>query len=73
MRKHHFAAIAASILFCAAFALATGIDQNPVQTIYAVILMAASAALFRYAERRGAKRKKQCTIHNSQLSASKAA
>ena len=51
MKKQIIAAIAASVLFCAGFALGTGVDANPMQAIPACIMMAASAALFRYAER----------------------
>lgn len=53
MKKQIIAAMAASVLFCAGFALGTGVDANPMQAIPACILMAASAALFRYAERYG--------------------
>ena len=53
MKKQIIAAIAASVLFFASFALATGTDAKPVQAIPACILMATSAALFRYAERHG--------------------
>jgi len=60
MKKSIIAAIAASVLFCAGFVLATGVDAKPVQAIPACILMAASAALFRYAETKQAK-----TLSNS--------
>ena len=52
MKKSIYAAIAASVLFCAAFAVATGVENDVKQAIPACILMAASAALFRYAERK---------------------
>lgn len=54
MKKSYLAALLGSVLFMAGFALSTGASVNPGQAIPACILMAASAWLFRYAERRGA-------------------
>lgn len=73
MKKQIIAAIAASVLFCAGFALATGVDAKPVQAIPACILMAASAALFRYAERHGSAEVKSEGVKSKKFATAKAA
>ena len=51
MKKNVFAALLGSVLFMAGFALATGVDANPVQAIYAIALFSLSAAAWYYADR----------------------
>lgn len=39
-----------AVLFVAGFALATGVDQNPVQAIYACLLLIGACVCFRAAD-----------------------
>ena len=45
-----FYLIFGAVTFTAGFALATGVDQNPVQAVYAVMLMGVSCVSFRRAD-----------------------
>ncbi len=51
MKKNHLAALLGSVLFMAGFALATGVDENMAQAVACLIMLAASAACFRYADK----------------------
>lgn len=42
----------AAVLFVIGMAMATGIEQNPQQGIYALVCMIAASALFMYADRK---------------------
>lgn len=42
--------ILGAVLFVLGFAMATGVDQNPVQAIYALVLMGAALVCFRRAD-----------------------
>lgn len=44
--------IIAAVCFVLGMAMATGIEQNPVQAIYALVCMIAASALFMYADRK---------------------
>ena len=46
--------ILGSLCFVAGFALATGVDQNPVQAVYCVALMGCALVCFKAAERKQA-------------------
>ena len=50
MRKHQFYALLGALLFAAGFALTTGIDQNPIQALYACALIGGAVVCFRLAE-----------------------
>lgn len=44
-------AIAGAILFVLGFAMATGVDVNPIQALYTLVLMGGSLLCFKTAER----------------------
>ena len=57
------ATIIAAVLFVIGMALATGIEQNPQQGIYALVCMIAASALFMYADsKKSAKSHKRTSI-----------
>lgn len=43
--------IAGAVLFTLGFAMATGVDQNPVQAVYAVVCMGGACVCFNRVER----------------------
>lgn len=43
--------ILGAVCFVLGFAMATGVDQNPVQAVYCVVLMAGALVCFKSAER----------------------
>ena len=45
-----FYLVLGAVAFCAGFALATGVDYNPVQAIYAVLLMGVSCVSLKRAD-----------------------
>lgn len=49
-KMKNFLSILGAMLFVCGFALVTGVDQNPVQCVYTLILMGAACVCFRYAE-----------------------
>lgn len=51
MKKENWAAFAAAILFTCGFAMATGVDKNPMQAVWCIVCMAAAYVLMRYADR----------------------
>lgn len=52
MRKYQLAAICGIVLFVAGFALATGVERNPLQAIPMLICLGIACLSFRYAERK---------------------
>ena len=56
--------ICGAVLFCIGVAMATGVDYNPIQGVYALICMGAASVCFNRADAIG-KREKACrtTIH----------
>ena len=56
------ATIIAAVLFVIGMALATGVEQNPSQGIYALVCMGVSCALFMYADRKKSARTNKRTI-----------
>lgn len=45
-----FLSILGACLFCVGFVMATGVDQNPVQAIYALVCMSAALVCFKGAD-----------------------
>lgn len=55
-------AIAGAILFSLGFCMATGVDANPVQAIYALVLIGGAALCFRKAKKQEQKKQSNRTI-----------
>ena len=51
--------IAGAILFTLGFCMATGVDVNPIQAVYAVVLMGGALVCFKTAKRMEHSEKKQ--------------
>lgn len=47
----NFLSFLGAVCFMLGFAMATGVDQNPVQALYSVVLMAGALVCFKSAER----------------------
>lgn len=45
-----FLSICGCLCICLGFAMATGVDQNPIQAVYCVVLMAGALVCFRIAD-----------------------
>lgn len=52
-------AIAGAILFALGFCMATGIDRNPIQVVYALALMSGALVCFKTAKKMEQSEKKQ--------------
>ena len=52
-------AIAGAILFALGFCMATGVDQNPIQAVYALVLMFGALVCFKTAKKMEQSEKKQ--------------
>ena len=50
--------ILGAVCFMLGFAMATGVDQNPIQALYCVVLMAGALVCFKSAERIAARSEK---------------
>ena len=57
--------ISGAVLFVLGFAMITGVEQNPIQAVYALICMGAACVCFNRAERLG-KREKTGQVYNYQ-------
>ena len=51
IKMKNFLSILGAVCFVLGFAMATGVDQNPVQAIYCVVLMAGALVCIKSAER----------------------
>ena len=60
-------AIAGAILFTLGLLMATGVDVNPIQALYTLVLMGGALVCFKAAERLEAKKNEELRMKNEEL------